>query len=92
MSVYSRKGKGWRYDFTMKGQRYTEAWFKTKREATKAENEKRKELEQPQETRTDMDFLELVNRRLDHIREYNSEKHYKDQFYLARKWVERWVR
>ena len=28
MSVYSVKGKGWRYDFTLKGIRYTEAWFK----------------------------------------------------------------
>ncbi len=25
MSVYSVKGKGWRYDFTLKGHRYTEA-------------------------------------------------------------------
>ena len=33
MSVYSVKGKGWRYDFTRKGARYTEAWFKTKKEA-----------------------------------------------------------
>ena len=33
MSVYSKKGKGWRYDFMLNGQRYTEAWFKTKKAA-----------------------------------------------------------
>lgn len=37
MSLYSIKGKGWRYDFTLKGERYTEAWFPTKREAMAAE-------------------------------------------------------
>jgi len=37
-----------------------------------------------------MDFLELVNRRLDHVKAYNSEKHYYDHIYLARKWVKEW--
>ena len=36
------QGKGWRYDFTLKGTRHTETWFKTKREAKQAEA-KRKE-------------------------------------------------
>ena len=36
MSVYSVKGKGWRYDFTQKGKRCTKAWFKTKTEAKQA--------------------------------------------------------
>ena len=44
MSVYLVKGKGWRYDFTMKGVRHTESWFRTKREALTAEAEKRKEV------------------------------------------------
>ena len=47
MSVYSVKGKGWRYDFTHKGTRYTETWFETKRAAIEAEVEKRKELKNP---------------------------------------------
>ena len=38
----------------------------------------------------DMDFSELVNRRLDHLQAYNSQKHYEDYRYLARKWVQRW--
>ncbi len=33
MSAYFKKGKGWRYDFTLAGNRHTEAWFTTKRNA-----------------------------------------------------------
>jgi len=47
MSVYSVKGKGWRYDFTLKGKRYTSNWFKTKVEAAMAEARKREEVMQP---------------------------------------------
>lgn len=93
MSVYSQKGKGWRYDFTRQGTRYTEAWFKTKAAARKAEAEKREELEHPQmgvETQTGMGFLELVNRRLDHVKAYNSDKYYLNKSYYAKTWVKRW--
>ena len=93
MSVYSIKGKGWRYDFTLKGERYTQAWFKTKTEAKQAEADRRKEvLEPPRETQIpiDMGFLELVNRRLDHVRAYNSAKHYGDYHHMAKRWVLRW--
>ncbi len=95
MSVYSIKGKGWRYDFTLEKQRYTQAWYKTKTEARQAEAEKRKEVLEPKkgtQIRTDMGFLELVNRRLDHLEAYNSRKHYEDYRYLATKWVQRWGR
>ncbi|MGB6970552.1 MAG: site-specific integrase [Desulfobulbales bacterium] len=91
MSCYFIKGKGWRYDFTLNGKRYTETWFKTKKEARKAEEEKRKELSKPVETiPTDMAFLDLVNRRLDHVKAYNSERHYREYLYMAKRWVERW--
>ena len=93
MSVYSIKGKGYRYDFTLKGVRYTQAWFKTKRGANQAEADKRKEVLEPKpktETPTDMDFLELVNRRLDHVQAHNCAKHYTDTYYRAKKWVKRW--
>jgi len=91
MSVYSIKGKGYRYDFTLDKQRYTQAWFKTKTEARQAEAQKRKEVKEPEtQIPTDMGFLELVNRRLDHVESYNSEKHYNDYRYLARRWIERW--
>ena len=93
MSVYSVKKKGWRYDFVLKGIRYSDQWYKTKRAAQKAEAEKREEvLNPPQqiEIPTDMGFLELVNRRLDYIQAYNSKKYYEDHIYLAKRWVNQW--
>jgi integrase len=39
---------------------------------------------------TDMAFLELVNRRLDHVKAYNSGRHYTDHVYYGRKWVKEW--
>jgi integrase len=93
MSVYSVKGKGWRYDFTLKGERHTEAWFKTKREAQNAEAKRREELKNPrpvEETLTAISFLELANQRLDHVKAYNSDRHYQEHVYMARRWVKRW--
>lgn len=93
MSVYSVKNKGWRYDFTTKGIRYTETWFKTKKQAKQAEARKREEIKNPsavQETQTDMIFLDLVNLRLDHVKAYNSERHYQDYRCMARRWLKEW--
>jgi integrase len=96
MSVYFVKGKGWRYDFTLKGIRHTEAWFKTKTEAKQAEAKRKEELKNPKiptlkdQIQTDISFLELVNRRLDHVKAYNSERHYTDHIYMARRWVKEW--
>ena len=88
MSVYLVKGKGWRYDFTHKGTRYTAAWFRTKREAQKAENQRKEEISNPEpksqnKILTDMDFLELLNLRLDHVKAYCSKSHYEDNVYMA---------
>jgi integrase len=93
MSVYFIKGKGWRYGFVRKGERYTKAWFKTKTEAKLAEAKKREELENPkpvQKEPIDMAFLDLVNLRLDHVKVYNSEEHYRSYLYLGRRWVKKW--
>ncbi len=107
MSIYLVKGKGWRYNFTLKGTRYTEAWFKTKSKAKKAEAERRKKVKNPNSTteivksgeltnanqsrtQTGIEFLELVNLRFDYVKAYNSERHYTDHIYLARKWVKEW--
>ena len=93
MSVYSVKGKGWRYDFTHREARYTKAWFKTKKEAARAEAERREALKRLMargQTPTDMVFLDLVNSRLDHVKAYNSERHYRDYLYMARRWTKRW--
>ena len=88
MSVYFVEKKGWRYDFMMKGQRHTRAWYMTKREALKAEQEKRNELSKP--ASTDMDFLTLVNYRLDEVKQRLSHDHYMDTVYHARRWVKLW--
>ena len=93
MSVYSVKGKGWRYDFTLDGIRYTGTWFGTKTKAKNAETKRREELAKPKEETvmpTDMAFLELVNRRLDHVKAYNSATHYETYVYAARGWVKKW--
>jgi integrase len=37
-----------------------------------------------------MDFLELVNQRLDWLQDHRGERHYKDTLYIARKWVTKW--
>ncbi|MFW9942573.1 MAG: site-specific integrase, partial [Candidatus Thorarchaeota archaeon] len=60
MSIYFVEGKGWRYDFTLKGIRHTNAWFKTKAEAKRAEAKRKEEILNPKpsvQTPTDMDFL-----------------------------------
>jgi len=93
MSSYFKKGKGWRYDFIHKGIRYTEAWFKTKKEALRAKSQKEEKLKNPpppQKIRTDMDFLSLINVRLDYVRAYNSDRHYKEYLYIARRWTNQW--
>ncbi len=95
MSVYLKKGKGWRYDFTLKSERYTQAWYKTKTEAKKAEADKRREVLNPQkgsQTPIDMAFLELVNVRLDYIKERHSKQHYADHKSMAKRWVQHWGR
>ena len=32
------------------------------------------------------------NRRLDHVRSYNSKRHYRDYLYMAKRWVSLWGR
>jgi integrase len=92
MSVYSVKGKGFRYDFTVKGVRYTGACFRTKKEAKQAEAERRESLRLQLEDSSlkDMAFEELLLRRLDHVRAYNSQWYYIKHCLMARRWLERW--
>lgn len=93
MSVYFVKGKGWRYDFTLRKTRYTNAWFKTKKEAWQAEAKRREEIKNPKpevKRPIDMDFFELVQKRLDHVKAYNSGCHYRDTRSVASHWVAEW--
>jgi integrase len=73
-------------------QRHASKYFRTKTEANLAEQDKRMELRSPPKEKmpTGMAFLELVNLRLDHVKAYNSVKHYQDYFYMARRWIELW--
>jgi len=93
MSIYFVKRKGWRYDFTLKGTRYTGTWFKTKGEAMQAEAKRKEDIKNPRPKATepiDMDFTGLVEKRLDHVKAYNSASHYRDTVSLARNWVMEW--
>jgi integrase len=94
MSVYLVKGKGWRYDFTLRGERYTETWFKTKKEAVQAEAKRREELRNPvpvsEETWADISFIDLVNLRLDFIQAYKTRSYYDDNRYLFKRLVRKW--
>ena len=96
MSLYFVKKKGWRYDFTLKGSRYTEAWFKTKVAARQAESRRRQELKSPvsmvqtNPTQIDMDFLTLCNKRLDHVKAYNTEEHFRHVLYHIKRWIKEW--
>ena len=80
MTVYFKAGKGYRYDFMVKGKRYTKAWFKGKQAAKTAEVKRREDVEKKQELEAtgDMALLDLLNLRLDYLldRRY-SESHYK---------------
>ncbi|WP_338668915.1 tyrosine-type recombinase/integrase [Pseudodesulfovibrio methanolicus] len=82
MTVYFKAGKGYRYDFMVKGKRYTKAWFKGKQAAKTAEVKRReaveKELELELEATGDMALLDLLNLRLDYLQDRAySESHYK---------------
>ena len=96
MSLYFVKGKGWRYDFTLSGKRYTKSWFKTKREARKAEATRKEEIQNQKHAvitdpiPTDMTFLDLINKWLDHVQAYKSEEYYKTNRNMARHWVQKW--
>ncbi|MGA1841859.1 MAG: tyrosine-type recombinase/integrase [bacterium] len=93
MSVSLIKGRGWRFSFFLKRKRYTSTYFRTKAEAVKAEAMRRGEIENPKsliKAPTGMGFLELVNKRLDHVEAYKSFSYYKDNKYMAKRWVRLW--
>jgi hypothetical protein len=93
MSVYFKKGKGWRYDFTLNGKRYHKAWFRTKAEAKRAEALRKEEMNNPPPAAaapTDMAFLELMNLRLDYVKAYKCNSYYLEHVYLAKKLIKIW--
>jgi len=90
MSIYLKKGKGWRVDFMLDGERYTQAWFPSKTKAKQAMTRLRKELSQSASTQIDMGFKALVNLKLDHVADHNSTRHYTDFLYMAKRWIAQW--
>jgi len=94
MSVFFVKHKDrWRYDFVLKKIRHTQDGFKTKTLAKKAEAIRKEEINNPKtetEIQTDITFLELLNKRLDFLKAYKTERYYTDTIYLAKRWVKEW--
>ena len=96
MGCYFKKGKGWRYDFIHLGNRFTGAWFRTKADAMREMALKKevvttsRTIQEVQEAQTDMDFLEVINRRLDYVKAYHSATHYRDYVYMAKRWARLW--
>ncbi|WP_236608445.1 site-specific integrase [Pseudodesulfovibrio aespoeensis] len=88
MTIYSKAGKGFRYDFMVKGKRYTKAWFRTKREAQAAQAQRKKEVAKADKMaeRNDMGLLDMLNRRLDTLQERSfSTQYYKNTRYAAQR-------
>ncbi len=84
---------GYRYDFTVKGKRYTKAWFRTKAEAKAAEKARRQQVaeQMKQAPETDMGFLDLMNLRLDYLTAHGySQNYYEATRYVARRALKEW--
>lgn len=97
MSVYFDKArKHWKYEFRDQKERYTQRSFSTKKEAQRAEAQRKEELRNPQPaasvetTQTSTDFLTLCNQRLAHVERHNSESHFQDVRGHAKRWVKEW--
>lgn len=39
---------------------------------------------------TDMDFLTLINKRLDYVKKYNSKEHFRHVLYHSKRWIKEW--
>ncbi len=94
MSVFFVKDKKWwRYDFVLKKIRCTQDGFKTKTLAKRAEAKRKEEINNPKtetEIQTGITFFELLNKRLDFLKAYKTERYYTDTIYLAKRWVKEW--
>lgn len=79
------KAKSWYFDIVVNGIRVHKGGFKTKAEALGAQEEKRRELKNPQTpTVTDYSFREVANEYLDHSKRRFSDKNYHGKTYIFR--------
>lgn len=99
MTVFlDKRTDRWRYQFKRSHQTYSKAGFQTKREAQRAEAKRKEEListagsanQKTTRISTDMAFWELVNQWLDFLKSRRSEKHYRENCYLAKRWAQCW--
>uniref|UniRef100_A0A6M3IX83 Putative site-specific tyrosine recombinase n=1 Tax=viral metagenome TaxID=1070528 RepID=A0A6M3IX83_9ZZZZ len=91
MGVFYVKNHGWRFQFKYKKERYQSRDFKIKKEAIAAEKEKREEVKKPkQELPTFISFYELIVKRLDYVKVFNTKAYYDAYVFMARRWVKEW--
>jgi integrase len=76
----------------IKGKRYTGEGYRTKTDAKQAEAKQREEVETRKNLRaqTDMGFLDMINLRLDYLKDFSSEKYYYESKNRAGRWVKEW--
>ena len=84
MSVFRHQGK-WRYEFMIKGQRYSDSGYSTKQEARDAEAEARKNLK-----RTNFQFIRLCASRLKDVKSRRTKKYLKENAKLIKTLIKRW--
>ena len=92
MSVYLEKKTGkYCYDFQHKKKRYLLGGFRTKKEGRAAEAALKEELKRSWAMYgTDMAFFDLVQKRMDWLKERRGKRLYRDTLYVARRWVKQW--
>jgi integrase len=84
MSVFRHQGK-WRYEFMIKGERYSKSGYETKQAARDAEAEARRDLK-----RMNMDFIRLCAARLKDLKINRSKKYLKENARLIKILIKRW--
>ena len=93
MTVYFRKDMGkWAYTFKHQKKRHSASGFKTKREAQRAEAQRKEDirLQLEDDSPTTMAFEELILKRMDHIKSYKSWWYHQKHRFMARRWLECW--
>lgn len=86
MSVYRHQGR-WRYEFWRGGTRYTGSGYSTENAAIVAQETAKKNV-----GKTNTDFLQLCNSRLDDVKLRRTEKYYKVNQKLLKKLMILWGR
>ena len=84
MSVFKHQGK-WRYEFMVRGERYSKSGYETKQAARDAEAEVRKDLK-----RMNFQFIRLCASRLKDLKVRRTKKYLKENARLIKKLIKLW--